>query len=207
MALWIRPAPQQNEHKAPSHRSNLWPPRERRVIRAQATNSQENSRSSNKDGWKTETRFIKQSCWIYFCLWRRERDIWAVWCTWYISGTFGHPGFVSFGDSTLNSRRPGTWDASVSWGARGQIKYTAGRSWIFKQHIRVNDVTASLHHCFFWRWSRSVCVERWQAAFGAHKQSGPVETLVSTAFTLNGLCNWNGTGGHDFLYGRLMYYD
>lgn len=35
---------------------------------------------------------------------------------WYISGTFGHTAFVSFGDSTLNSRRPGHvmyWSAEV----------------------------------------------------------------------------------------------
>lgn len=35
---------------------------------------------------------------------------------WYISGTFGHTAFVSFGDSTLNSRSPGHvmyWSAEV----------------------------------------------------------------------------------------------
>ena len=64
---------------------------------------------------------------------------------WYISGTFGHTAFVSFGDSTLNSR------------SRRHVMYwSAGPNQIynetfldFQQHIRVNDVTASLYNCFF----------------------------------------------------------
>lgn len=115
MALWIHPAPQQKEHKAPSHRSNLWPLREHGVIRAWATNSQKNSRSSNKDGWKTLTKFIKQLSEIYFCLERRARYMTCL-VFWYISGTFGHTAFVSFGDTTLNSWRPGhvmCWSAEV----------------------------------------------------------------------------------------------
>lgn len=35
---------------------------------------------------------------------------------WYISGTFGHTAFVSFGDSTLNSCSPGhvmCWSVEV----------------------------------------------------------------------------------------------
>lgn len=101
--LRTRPAPRQKEHKAPSHRSNLWPLRERGVIRARATNSQKNSRSSNKDGWKTLTEFIKQFSEIYSCL-----EIYGlVSIHWSITGTLGRAAFVSFGDSTLNSRSPG----------------------------------------------------------------------------------------------------
>ena len=50
-------------------------------------------------------------------VWRGERDIWPVQYTWYISGTFGHTAFVSFGDSTLNSRSP---EHVMYWSAKVQ---------------------------------------------------------------------------------------
>lgn len=73
------PAPQQYEHKAPSHLSNLWPPWEMWMIRAQATNRQKNSRNSNKTHWKTQVKFIKQFNRINFCLERGEHlEIYGV---------------------------------------------------------------------------------------------------------------------------------
>lgn len=48
-------------------------------------------------------------------VWRRVRHMTCL-VFWYISGTFGHTAFVSFGDTTLNSWSPGhvmCWSAEV----------------------------------------------------------------------------------------------
>lgn len=68
------------------------------------------------DGWKTLTKFIKQFSEIYSCLESRARYM-ACLVSWYIPGTFGHAGFVSFGDCTLNSSSPGRvmcWSAGAA---------------------------------------------------------------------------------------------
>lgn len=95
------------------------------------------------DGWKTQTKFIKQFTEIYSCLESRARYMDCL-VSWYIPGTFGHAGFVSFGDCTLNSCNQGR---VMCWSARachGQIKYTAGPSWTPNPCICVNDVTVSM---------------------------------------------------------------
>ena len=70
----------------------------------------------------------------------------------YISGTFGHRAFVSFGVSTLNSR---TRRHVMYWtpprSSSSQIKYTMGGSFVSN---KIFTYMMSQHLCPFWRVGR-----------------------------------------------------
>lgn len=122
------------------------------MIRAQATNRQKNSRSSNKAHWKTWVKFIKQfDVKAHSCL---ERGASAggryIVCLvyGYISGTLGHQAFVSFGVSTLNSRTRRCvmyWTPPKLAVAKSNIQWEAPLFYTRYSRTRCHSIPVSLY--------------------------------------------------------------